>query len=102
MTQEQTKARNEVTKVLEQQAAKGIKRNELCRSLFSYGFSEHQVADVMGINPKSAHAAKLSIRDGKREKKEIKSFLVLDVIRLQGFLKNVKTVVGKPTHGKRV
>lgn len=101
MAQEQTKARNEVNKVLMQQAQKGIKKNEICRSLFSFGFSEHQVGAVLGINPKSAHAAKLSIKDGKREKKEIKSYLILDVIRLQGFLKNVKTVVGQPSHGKQ-
>jgi hypothetical protein len=99
MTQDQTKARTEVNKVLEQQAAKGIKRNEICRSLFSYGFSEHQVGMVMGITPKSAHAAKMSIKSGKREKKEIKNFLVMNVIQRQGFLKNVKTMVGKPTHG---
>jgi hypothetical protein len=101
MTQDQNKARQEVNKVLDQQAAKGIKRNEICRSLFSYGFSEHQVGAVMGINAKSAHASKLSIRDGHREKKEIKSFLVLDVIRLQGFLKNVKMMVGQPIHPKQ-
>jgi hypothetical protein len=46
----------------------------------------------LGVNPKSAHAAKLSIRDSKREKEEIKNFPVLDVIRLQGFLKNVKVL----------
>jgi hypothetical protein len=100
MTQDQTKARTEINKVLEQQASKGIKRNEVCRSLFHFGFSEHQVGAVMGINPKSAHASKLSIGNGQREKKEIRNFLVLDVIRLQGFLKNVKTVVGKPSHRK--
>lgn len=69
MTQEQTKACQEINRVLDQQAVKGIKRNEICRSLFSFGFSEHQVAAVMGINPKSAHAAKLNIWNGNREKK---------------------------------
>ena len=55
---------------------------------------------LLNINPKSAHAAKLSIQDGKRVKKEIKNFLVLDVIGLQGFLKNVKILVGQPSHKK--
>lgn len=100
MEQDQNKARTEVNKVLEQQAQRGIKRNEVCRSLFSFGFSEHQVASVLDINPKTAHASKLSIKDGKRVKKEIKNFLVLDVIRLQGFLKNVKILVGQPSHKK--
>lgn len=98
---EQDKARDEVNKVLAQQTDKGVKRNEICRSLFSFGFSEHQVATLLSIKPQSAHAAKLSIRDGKREKKELKNYLVLDVIRLQGFLKNVKVLVGQPSHGKR-
>ncbi len=101
MAQEQKKARNEVNKVLGQQATKGIKRNEVCRSLFSFGFSEHQVAAVMGINPKSAHAAKLSIKDGKREKKEVKNFLLMNVIQRQGFLKQVKILVGQPSHPKQ-
>lgn len=101
MEQDQDKAREQVNKVLDQQAQKGIKRNEICRSLFHYGFSEHQVAGVMGINPKSSHASKISIKDGKREKREIKNLLVLDVIRLQGFLKNVKILVGQPSHGKQ-
>ena len=100
MKQDQDKARQEVNKVLEQQAQRGIKRNEICRSLFCLGFSEHQVATVMEIDAKSAHAAKMSIKDGKRVKKEIKNYLVLDVIRLQGFLKNVKMLVGQPSHGK--
>ena len=98
---EQDKARDEVNKVLAQQADKGIKRNEICRSLFSFGFSEYQVSVLLGIKPQTAHAAKLNIKDGKREKKEIKNYLVLDVIRLQGFLKNVKVLVGQPSHGKR-
>ena len=98
---EQKTARTEVNKTLEQQAQKGIKRNEICRSLFSFGFSEHQVAVVMGINPKSAHASKLSIQDGKRVKKDIKNFLCLDVIRLQGFLKQVKVLVGQALHKKQ-
>jgi len=102
MEQDKDKARQEVNKVLEQQADKGIKRNEICRSLFSFGFSEYQVAVILGINPKSAHASKLSIKEGIREKKEIKSFLVLNVIRLQGFLKNVKILVGNPSHKKQV
>lgn len=85
---EQSKAREEVNKVLAQQADKGVKRNEICRSLFSFGLSEHRVALLLGIKPQTAHAAKLNIRDGKREKKELKNYLVLDVIRLQGFLKN--------------
>lgn len=101
MEQDKDKAKQEVNKVLEQQASRGVKRNEVCRSLFSLGFSEHQVAGVLGINPKSAHAAKMSIKDGKREKKEVKNFLVLDVIRLQVFLKNVKILVGQPSHGKQ-
>jgi hypothetical protein len=101
MEQDQDKARQEVNKVLEQQASKGIKRNEICRSLFSFGFSEHQVSVAMVINPKSAHAAKLKIQDGKREKKEIKNYLVLDVIRLQAFLKQVKVLVGQPSHKKQ-
>ena len=101
MEQDQDKARQEVNKVLAQQAEKGIKRNEICRALFSFGFSEHQVGAVLDINPKSAHAAKLTIKDGKREKKEIKNYLVLDVIRLQGFLKNVKVLVGQPSHPKQ-
>jgi hypothetical protein len=57
MAQDQNKARQEVNKVLAQQADKGIKRNEICRSLFSFGFSEHQVAILVGIKPQSAHAA---------------------------------------------
>jgi len=52
MEQDQRKTRQEVNKVLEQQAQKGITRNEICRSLFSFGFSEHQVAIAMDINPK--------------------------------------------------
>jgi hypothetical protein len=98
---EQDKARTEVNKVLAQQAKKGIKRNEICRSLFSFGFSEQQVSVVLGINPKSAHAAKLKIQDGKREKKDIKNYLVLDVIRLQAFLKQVKVLVDQPSHKKQ-
>ena len=101
MTQEQDKARKEVKKVLEQQTQKGIKRNEICRSLFSFGFSEHQAGAILEINAKSAHASKIKIQDGKRVKKEIKNYLVLDVIRLQGFLKNVKALVGQPSHGKQ-
>ena len=46
-------------------------------------------------------AAKMSIKDGKRVKKEIKNYLVLDVVRLQGFLKNVKVLVGQPSHPKQ-
>jgi len=101
MAQVQDKVRDEVNKVLAQQAERGVKRNEICRSLFSFGFSEHQVGAVLGINPKSAHASKLSIKDGKREKKDIKNYLVLDVIKLQVFLKNVKALVGKPSHPKQ-
>ncbi len=55
----------------------------------------------MGINPKSAHASKLSIRDGKREKREVKNFLVMNVIQRQGFLKQVKILVGQPSHPKQ-
>ena len=101
MEQDQGKARQEVNKVLAQQAEKGIKRNEICRSLFSFGFSEVQTGAILGINPKSAHASKMKIQDGKRVKKEIKNFLVLDVIRLQGFLKNVKVLVGQPSHPQK-
>lgn len=101
MEQNQDKARQEVNKVLAQQAEKGIKRNEICRSLFSFGFSEHQVGAVLDINPKSAHASKMDIKEGKRVKKEIKNYLCLDVIRLQGFLKNVKVLVGQPSHKKQ-
>lgn len=54
----------------------------------------------MGINPKAAHAAKMTIKDGKRVKKEIKNYLVLDVIRLQGFQKQVKVLVCQPSHKK--
>ena len=99
---EQDKARTEVNKVLAQQAGKGIKRNEICRSLFNFGFSKHQVAVLLGIKPQSAHAAKMNIKDGKRERKAIKNCLVLDVIRLQGVLKNVKVLVGQPSHGKQL
>jgi len=55
----------------------------------------------MEINPKTAHAAKLNIKDGKRVKKDIKNYLCLDVIRLQGFLKNIKILVGQPSHPKQ-
>ena len=92
---EQDKAKTEINKVLEQQAQKGIKRNEICRSLFSFGFSELQFATVMAINHRYAHAAKLRIRDDKREMKDIENYLVPDVIRLQAFLKNVKHLVGQ-------
>lgn len=47
MEQNQDKAREGVNKVLGQQSQKGIKRNEICRSLFSLGFSEHQVATLL-------------------------------------------------------
>lgn len=101
MEQDKGKTRAEINKVLEQQAQRGIKRNEICRSLFSLGFSEHQVAAVLSINPKSAHASKLSIQDGKRVKKELKNYLCLDVIRIQGFLKQVKVLVGQASHKKQ-
>lgn len=69
MEQDKDTAREEVNKVLAQQADKGVKRNEICRSLFKFGFSEVQTGAILGINPKSAHAAKMNIKDGKREKK---------------------------------
>ncbi len=98
---ERDRAREEVDKVLARQAEKGIKRNEICRSLFSFGFSERQVGLVLGINPKSASAAKMKIHKGQRTKKEIKNYLVLDLIHRQIFIRNLKLPAGQPAHGRQ-
>ncbi len=88
-----------VDKVLQQQAEKGIKRWEIAISLFSKGFTEGQVGLIMGFNPKTAHAMKIDFGNGK-VKREIKNYLKLDVIRMQGFIMNCKVLVGDPAHMK--
>lgn len=91
----EAEARKEVDKVLNGQAKKGIKRWQVAISLFFKGFSEKQVAEIMKINHRTAHASKIDFKNNKK-RREIKNFLMLDIVRMQGFIKNVKILVGEP------
>lgn len=89
-------AKKEVNKVLKDQSEKGVLRWQIAVSLFSKGFSEKQVGMVMGgISHKTAHSYKIDFLNNKT-RREIRNYLKLDVIRMQGFLKNVKALVGEP------
>ena len=94
---EAEEAKKEVDRVLLEQNEKKIKRWQVAISLFSRGFSEKQVGEVMGIDHRSAHAFKIDFKNNKA-RREIKNFLRLDVIKMQIFIKNCKVLVGEP-HG---
>jgi hypothetical protein len=91
--------KSEIDKILEQQAEKGIKRWMVVASLTHKGFSEKQIAKVMGCDARTVHAMKFKSRS-TGERHEMKNYFVLDVIKMQGFIKNVKAIVGKPSHRK--
>lgn len=96
-------ARERIDAFLVMQRERGVKRNEIARSLFFKGYSERQVAEVMGITPKSAHAMK--IRHGKRTDegnpvyKEAKNFLRGNAVsEFNRFYQDIKELVGPITH----
>jgi len=94
------KTKKEIESFLKGQTALGVKRNEIARSLFSRKYSEHQVARIMGIHPKSAHAMKKSIREDGIERKEIGNFLKAKLVDVNAFVHNLKLYVGSPAHTK--
>ena len=96
---EAEEARKEIDKVLKGQAEKGVKRWQIAISLFFRGFSEKQVGILLGVNHRTAHASKIDFKNDKANR-EIMSYLRLDVIRLQGFIKHCKVLVGEP-HGSK-
>jgi hypothetical protein len=96
-----TNVRKEISTFLKGQSALGVKRNEIARSLFARKYSEHQVATIMGIHPKSAHAMKKSIIHGEiKERKEIANFLKGNLQGINDFFHNLKIFVGSPAHTK--
>lgn len=93
MTEKQ--ASKEIDKILKEQDEKGVLRWQIGVSLFSKGFSENQTGLIMGIHHKTAHACKIDFQHGK-SRREIKSYLKMDIIRMQAFIKTCKVLVGEP------
>lgn len=90
-----TEVKREIAKVLAEQAEKRIKRWQIAISLYSKGFSEGQVAQIMGFSKQTAHACKIDFCNNKA-RREIKNYLRLDVIKMQSFIKSCKALVGEP------
>ena len=89
--------KEEVGRILDQQAEKGIKRWMVVASLTHKGFSEKQISTLMGCDARTVHAMKFQNRkSGIRH--EVRNYFVLDVIKMQGFLKNIKAIAGNPSH----
>lgn len=91
----------EVEAFLAGQKALGVKRNEIARSLFAKKYSEKQVATVLGVHPKTAHAMKEDNVEGKRQgRREIKNYIKGSAIEANKFFSSVKALVGTATHTK--
>lgn len=92
MTEEERKeakkvARKEVTAFIEAQTKKfGLKRSEVARSLFAKGYSTTQVAFLMDIHPKTAHAMKIDFtKKGKEVRNETGHPAHMEI---KGFIRN--------------
>jgi hypothetical protein len=91
----EAEARKKIDTVLKEQDEKGVRRWQIAISLFFKGFSEKQVAEIMKINQRTAHASKIDFKNNKK-RREIRNYLRLDIVRMQGFIRNCKFLVGEP------
>ena len=67
---EESAARKELSEFLLQQKQHGCLRRTLCLVLFNRGYSEQSVGLALGINPKTAHAAKIDMSKAGKDKRE--------------------------------
>lgn len=66
---EQSAARKELDAMIQAQQDAGLRRKELALILFARNLSEVEVATVMKVNPKTAHACKIDFsRKGKEQR----------------------------------
>jgi len=89
---------------LKGQAELKVGRAEIARSLFNRKYSEAQVAIVMGIHPKTAHAFKKKFHKTDEgatfERQEIKNYLRGSAVSWNAFYHAVNALVGVPAHTK--
>jgi hypothetical protein len=104
-------AREYIKKFLTEQTGKGVKRSEIARSLFNRGYSSSQVALVLEVHPKTAHAFKINFskagktaraETGHPKRDEIKNYLkgTGGAVAFNLFYSNVNAVAGVPYHSK--
>lgn len=63
-------ARQELTSLLKRLEAAGTKRRDIALVLFAKNYTEAQVGAVMGVDPKTAHAAKIDFSKAGKAKAE--------------------------------
>lgn len=98
---EKINEREAINEFLKGQHDLGVKRNEIARSLFHFKFSTGQIAKVLEVHPKTAHAMKEANVNGKRQGRlEIKNYLKGSAIEISKFRGFVKGLVGSPSHTK--
>jgi len=89
--------RQRIRGFIEKQVERGVKRNEIARSLFFRGYSEKQVGEIMEISPKSAHAMKIAFGRNGKARKDIRDYLRGNAIReFNPFFRDAKALAGEP------
>jgi hypothetical protein len=63
-------ARQELTSLLKRLEVAGTKRRDIALVLFAKDYTEAQVGQVMGVDPKTAHAAKVDFSKAGKAKAE--------------------------------
>jgi len=109
MSENTQDAREAIANFLKTQVEKGVKRSEVARSLFHRNYSCSQVAFILNVHPKTAHAYKLNFSKAGKEKRaetghpardEIKNFLkgAGGNVAINAFYAKVNLIAGLPYH----
>ena len=98
-----------ITDFIEKQVGLKVKKRDIALSLFYWGYSETQVAKILGVHVKTAHAAKIDYSKagkeyrkeyGKPKRLELKNYLRGGMMLINQFRSRVKLEVGVPSHSQ--